>query len=227
VKTVTARRKRLVVGLVAAVALLAVAFAVWQGRDDAPQPGPLAGVDLTALGAQGSELVGLLRLGRDETFHARYRSTPPTTDEAGTQEVTIELWRKPPDQRQDVVVTAGSEVGRSSSFVRGKEAMSCVEEAPRRWTCRKVAAASDTGPDAFLARLVSEASGPASDPRDDTVAGTSVRCFNVPLPSGTAEVCATRSGVPARIRVGPAFLELVELSSTVPDRVFTLPAKVS
>lgn len=226
--TVTARRKQ-VVGLVAALALLAVVFVVLRSGDDEPQPGPLAGVDLTALGSQGSELVGLLRLGREATFHARYRSTPGEPTEDPGQDVAIELWRKPPNQRQDLVVTAGGEVGRTSAFVRDKKAVSCVEEGPSAWTCRDVPgnAGAETGPDAFLARLVTEASGPASDPRDDTIAGTAVRCFNVPLSSGTAEVCVTRSGVPARIRVGPAFLEMVELSATVSDRIFTPPAKVA
>ncbi len=200
---------------------LLVAVTVVAGREGhvGRRPPDAAPLDLTVLGAQGAELADLLAKGRLQTFHATYRAASPDQPEA-----TIELWRKPPNQRQDLVVSASGQVGRTASFVLRRASLSCVQEGPAPWTCQKVAAPPGAGPDAFLRLLVGEVSGPALDARDETIAGASARCFRFPLQAAIADVCATRSGVPARISHGSSSIELTELTMSVPDRVFTPPA---
>jgi hypothetical protein len=218
-------RKWLAAAVGAGVLGVLVVFLVLAiGADDRPRA--TTGVDLTALGPQGSELVRLLRQGELETFHARYRATSPPGDDGGGQEVSMEVWQKPPRQRQDLLVTAGDQQGRTSGYVLGDRSVSCTQSGGEPWTCRQVDTAAGGGPDAFLRLLATEVSGGALDARDDTIAGASVRCFHFPLPASTADVCVTRRGVLARVAAGESFIELVELGSTVPDRIFSPPARV-
>ena len=178
-------------------------------------------IDLSVLGPQGSELADLLAQGRTQTFHATYRAASP--DQPA---VAIEYWRKPPQQRQDLVVSASGQVGRTASFVLRSGSLSCVQEGSAPWRCERAptGSAGGSGPDAFLRLLVGEVSGPALDARDDNIAGSPVRCVRFPLQAATADVCATRNGVPARISDGSSSIELTELTASVPDGVFTPPA---
>lgn len=218
-------RRWLVAAVAAGVAGVVVVFLILvAGGDDRPRSS--TGIDLTALGPQGSELVRLLRQGELETFHARYRATSPPGEEGGDQEVSMELWQKPPRQRQDLLISAAGQQGRTSGFVLGDRSVSCTQNAGEPWSCREVDAAAVGGPDAFLRLLATEVSGGALDARDDTIAGSPVRCFHFPLPASTADVCVTRQGVLARVAAGESFIELVELGSTVPDRIFSPPARV-
>ena len=212
-----ATRVAAVLALVALVVVTAV-----QGRRGhvgvrAAGPPPL---DLSGLGAEGAELASLLARGQAQTFHAVYRATSPEQPDA-----SVEYWRKPPKQRQDRIISAGGETGRTASFTLPSGLLSCVQEAAGPWHCAKVdGAAGADGPDAFLRLLVGDVRGPALDVRDDTIAGAAVRCFRFPLPAATADVCATRSGVPARISDGSSLIELTSLTGVVGDAVFRPPA---
>lgn len=183
------------------------------------RPPEAAAFDLTVLGPEGGELATLLAKGATQTFHARYRAVSPDQPD-----LTIEYWRKPPRQRQDLVVSVSGQVGRTASFVLPGRTRSCVQEGPAPWKCEKVAGAPGGGPDAFLRLLVAQVGGPALDVRDDTVAGSAVRCFRFPVQAAIADVCATRTGVAARVSDGSSLIELTELTPSVPDRVFTPPA---
>ena len=215
-------------GAILALGLLVVATVLVGRRGHVGgRPPESAPIDLTVLGPQGAELADLLAKGRLQTFHARYRAASPDQPDQ-----TIELWRNPPNQRQDLVVSASGQVGRTASFLLRNRALTCVQEAPAPWKCQSappsasagVAGGVGPGPDAFLRLLVGEVSGPALDVRDETIAGSSARCFRFPLQAATADVCATRTGVPARISDGSSLIELTSLSAAVPDRVFTPPA---
>lgn len=176
-----------------------------------------------ALGPGGRELAALLERGKAAVFHARYKAV--TQDPAATgQELSMELWRRAPQERFDVTVSAQGRQAVSSVFRLSEATVACTREGEQAWTCRPVSAAGPSAPDALIARLAEETKGRTFTVRHDRINDTPVRCFTVALDAYPAEVCVTTSGVPARVSAGPSRIELVELDSSVAADVFSPPA---
>lgn len=170
--------------------------------------------------AAPNELVGLLDHGRNQTFHATYRAVSTEVGAQG-QSVTVELWQKPPRKRQDLVLTAQDRTGRTSAFHLPGRSVACQQVDQGAWTCANADGSAATGADALIAQIT--AAGVPSAGRDETINGVPVRCFDLAVAGGVAQVCVTRTGVPARISSGPSRFELAELGSEVPDSVFEPP----
>ncbi|MGI8685070.1 MAG: hypothetical protein ACR2MO_08300 [Acidimicrobiales bacterium] len=207
------------------MAAVAVVCGVTAGvllRSDSEPKKESAGTELVGLGPQGAEFGALLAKGKQAVFHARYSAVSDDPEAAG-QELSMELWRKAPRERFDVTISAGGTTARSSGFRLPKDSVACTSEADGPWTCQP-AEAGAAGPDALIAQVAAEMKGRTIVARDDRIGGSSVRCFTLPLDSYPGEVCVTRTGVPARVSAGPSRIELVELTTTVPDQVFSPPA---
>lgn len=232
-------RRRALAAVAAVLAIAGVAFVA--GRlltGDEPAPDDAAGstaataaataADLAALGPAGTELAALLRAGEHATYHARYRAQTGD-DAAGGQEVRsevrFEVWRLPPRQRQDTVLRAAGQAARTATFHLPSGVVSCTRTEPRPWECRRVQAPEPAGPAALIRQIAEQAAEQPADVRDATIAGEAVRCFAFALPAYGAEVCVTAAGVPARVRAGPATIELVELAVEFDADVFTPPAR--
>lgn len=175
-------------------------------------------------GAGGSELAGLIRQGREVTFHAVYRAAPPPGSSTN-QQLTLELWRKPPREREDLIQSGGGQEQRTSGFLNPPQSVICRQggsAAP--WTCTTT---SQAIPDAegLVKGLSEEVASQASAGRDDMVGTRPVRCFTVPAGGVTSDLCLTNEGITARVVSQGSRIELVDLSFDVPDEVFTLPAQ--
>lgn len=220
-------KARIAVGAVLLVALgagvgAAIVLAL-RGGEESPRKAGEGAESLARLGPEGAELVSLLEMGKKATFHARYEATS-TDPGAEGQELTIALWRKPPRERQDVVIALGGRVARSSGFLTPSGAVGCTQEGEEPWRCQPIQGLTARGPDEFINQIVKQVSGSQVAARGDTVAGMTVRCFVLTLTDAVGEVCLTAEGIPARIRAGPSRIELVEVGTDVQEGVFTPPA---
>lgn len=217
------RRRPLAVGGALLVAMVAVGFLMLGGDG---RSGRKSRSPVSPLKSDAGELASLIEKGTKVTFHARYRATS-SDPSAGGQELTMELWRHPPHQRHDVVVSASGKNARSALFVRPSQSVLCTREGEAAWTCRNVPDTQASGPEALL-RQITEQAGRVSSPRDHVIAGSAVRCFVFPLAASTGEVCVTGDGIPARISSEPSSIELVELTREEPSpQVFDPPARAA
>lgn len=168
----------------------------------------------------GVELTRLIEAGRSQTFHARYAATSTDPAAAGSQ-ITLDLWRKPPKEREELVQSSGGRVVRSAGFLLQPVSVLCRQtDVSAPWTCAKTA---QTQADDLLKGVTGEVASQAATVRDDMVASFRVRCFGVPG-AQASELCLTAQGITARLTTGTSKIELVDLSLDVPDDVFTPPA---
>lgn len=181
---------------------------------------------LGAVTPEGREMISLVEKGRKATFHARYRATPSGGQGAG-QELTLELWRKPPLEREDTLFVTQGARGHSAGFLRPDKATLCTRRNDEPWTCNPLPGVQRSGPEALVSQLSETVARSRVEVRDDTVAGFPVRCFTVAVSGSPAELCLTEEGVSARVSAGGTRIELVSLSEDVPDSVFEPPAPVT
>lgn len=185
---------------------------------DAP-PGELR---VAGVSAQGADLIALLKKGRAATFHARYHGGSSETE---GQDVAVEVWRKPPQIRQDTRVSAAGKTASTSTFVLADRTVACARADDAGWQCQPTPEHRPNEPDALIQGVTDEMARGPMEVRDEVIAGTAARCFTATDGEQMREVCATRQGVPARVSSGGARIELVELDAAVSDNVFKLPAR--
>ena len=212
----------LVIGVVVVAAgLVGLGYILASGPDTpsvaAPPPAPAA----AAPGASGQELRALLDKGRVETYHAKYQASSTDPAAAG-QDLTLELWQRGTDRRQDLVINADGKKAHSAGFLLPTGAIACTSQADAPWACKNVAGQS-TEP--MLDQLAGQFAGQAGTARDDTIIGHKVRCFTVPVSTTTGEICLTDRGVPARVLAGPSRFELTDLTTDITDDTFRPPAQ--
>ncbi len=170
--------------------------------------------------AAGVELTRLIDAGRSQTFHGRYQATSTDPAAAGSQ-VTLDLWRKPPREREELLQVSGGRSVRSAGFLLPPISVLCRQaDANAAWTCANT---PQTQADDLLKGVTGDVAGQAAAVRDDTVASRPVRCFGVPG-AQPSELCLTPQGITARLTTGSSKIELVDLSFDVPDDVFAPPA---
>lgn len=216
--------------MLAAIAGSAVTAAVLLFlTDDKPGPGASTGAS-TLTSSPGSsetrpptvagvELARLIEAGRTQTFHARYQASSTEAGATGPQ-VTLELWRKPPREREELVQSSGGRLVRSAGFLLPPISVLCRQPEGGAWTCANT---PQTQADDLLQGVTGEVASQADKARDDTVASQPVRCFGVPG-AQPSELCLTPQGITARLTSGASKIELLDLSLDVPDEVFTPPA---
>lgn len=178
--------------------------------------------DREATGA-GAELARLLEAGRKETFHARYQATSSEPGAVG-QQVILELWRKPPREREELSQTAGGQTVRTAGFLLPPQSVLCRQPAGAAWSCANSPQGVARDSEGLLRGVTSEVARAAANARDDVVAAAPVRCFMVPTGGQASELCLTLQGITARVSTGTSKVELVHLAFDVPDDVFVPPA---
>ena len=205
--------------------LTAVLFLIFRSGDG----GKAKSASPTASGASttkaptvaGAELAKLIAASRNQTFHARYQATS-TDPGAASQQITLDLWRKPPMEREDLVLTSGAQVVRSAGFLLPPKSVLCRQTDGVTWSCANT---PQTQADDLLKGVTGEVASQAAGVRDDVVGSKPVRCFTVPGQGAElSELCLTPQGITARLTTGSSKIELVDLSPDVPDNVFVPPA---
>jgi hypothetical protein len=181
------------------------------------------GKQSTALSREGAELVALLSKGKSQTFHAKYRGITTDPSVQG-QSLIVELWRKPPIEREDAEITVSNSTSRSAGFLLEDGVVVCSKTDVRPWSCRRVAGIPASGTETLVRTITDAVAKHQVKVRDSTVAGRKARCFTVTLEGGDGEICVSPDGIPLRISAGPSHFELIELSMTVPGDAFKLPA---
>lgn len=224
------RRRRwwplaVLLALVAGAAATALLIGRGEDRVDPPSPTTIAlpKPEGPALDAAGSELVQLLQAGRSRTFHATYRATGETVEAGG--ELTIEVWRRAGDQRQDTaLVMPDGSVVRTAGLVVGDRTIVCSQRPKQDWRCSETVT-SDVDPDGVFGDARDQLKGVKVQGRADTVAGRAVRCFDFAAADGPGTFCVTPEGVPVRVAVAGREFLLTALSGEVRDDVFNPPAR--
>jgi hypothetical protein len=217
-----ARLVALVIGIVVVAAgLVAAGYLLARSGGDNPPAAAPPPTSAAPDGSGGAELRVLLDKGRAEVYHARYQASSTDPSAAG-QELTLEMWQRGTDRRQDLLMSGGGKTAHSAGFLLPSGAVSCTSQADAPWTCKKVQGAEASQP--TLDKLAEQFSGKAGAGRDDTIATLKVRCFAVPAGPNTGEICLTDHGIPARVLAGPSRFELTTLTTDVPDNTFQPPA---
>lgn len=211
---------------VVALAVAAAGMVVWRNLGDRDErAGGTARLQGRSLGPGARELIALLEKGAHATYHARYTATP--SEGGGPHEMWLEIWRKPPREREDSVVVEGDRTTRSAAFFLPRDAALCTERGAGSWSCGALSPTERRGPRSLIdATIESIGIATVEESRSETIAGQRARCFAIPVQGQAGQMCVTHGGVLARLSAGGTRIELVELESDVSDRVFRLPARV-
>lgn len=214
------RRRLLVLGAVAVVAVVGVVLALVSDGDDGARRGRPSELldEPVRLQPERDEAVALIRRGSRATYHARYETTG---DPAGSMPRAVEIWRREGSSRTDMEYVVDGRVERSTSIRRPSGAggsVACRRTGDEPWSCERV--------DEPASDLFEEASADLASAgivaRDDEVRGRSARCFAIDAEE-QAELCFDENGVLLRLAVGEAALELVDLDRGVDPGVLAPP----
>jgi hypothetical protein len=235
-------RRTIVIAVIAAAVvasgLTAGAIAVFGGGGGSSHAAarPPSGATTTVaktLNGPAAELLALIATGNKGSWHARYSDTTvsstQTTDASGGAVTLVEIWRKPPSVRQDIVQTVGGTVlQHTESFVLPAGPVACAQQAGAGpWLCTPASSAQAAGPDAVLRQMAQQLTGVPVTARDDNLSGRPVRCFDATMSGRPVRLCLTRDGVPALAITATAELQLQTLDGNIAASVFTPPAPVA
>lgn len=213
-------RAAVIIGLVVVAIAVAITVTIRSGTSDHQAASPTS---TTAAPGPGAELARLLARSRTLVFDARYTAVDQSSASSSAQ-----VWRRPPLARLDTVSGSGDSARRNAQIITTSGAVNCSQVGTGPWSCapKPGLRIGDVGvvPPVVVAAL----SSARVTARDDTVAGLSVRCFTVSGQDGSAELCVTPDGIPARMVAGAAHLDLVSLSrDRAADSVFVAPGPVT
>jgi hypothetical protein len=224
------RRSRwiLPLGAVVLVAGGVVAYLILTDDDDEPSSSPPVTSELPdpfegASDPDAVELGELLDAGSAATYHARYLLAGGSTD-APAPDVELEVWRDGERLRQDTSTEVEGQAVQTASFVDDGRIVLCSRSGELDWSCAE-SAPSGTEQDGVIGSVLDQLAGSDLTPRDDEIDGRAVRCFAFTSADGDGDVCVTPEGVPARVHLGGAGIELSELDDDVPGDVFDPPAE--
>jgi hypothetical protein len=217
---------------VALVALVAVGVAIGldvglgssssSGASGSSPSGSAAG----KLTAQARQLRTLLAKGTRATYHAKYTLTSSDPTE-GTGSAAIEVWHRPPLERQDTVLSAPNTPSQNQMELRlARGLLTCTESAQAQWSCSKYTTALPSGPEAIVDQITSSLRSETVTGRAATVAGNAAECYDVATKKSALSLCVSRQGIPLEVTEGAFTLVITTLDHTAMRSVFTPPAPV-
>ena len=216
-----ARGRRHVAVRVAAIAVLmsVIGATVLTLRpDDGDDADDTEATAVEELEGAAKELVDLLSVDKQATFHAVYEVS--SAEFAGAA-VSFETWRRPPSVRSDITVTKPDGIVRTRQLVLEGGSMACQQADESPWQCARSPELNDPF-QSDIREQVAKADSVTAE--DRVIDGRDVRCFTLTRPDATAEFCATEEGVPVLVESGGTSLRLVTLGDEVGD-VFEPPAE--
>jgi hypothetical protein len=181
----------------------------------------------STLTGEARRLEQLLTSGSTTTYHATYQltSTDPSVANAA---VTIEVWRKPPLERQDsAVVGAGIPAQHQEALELTSGLVECTQAGTGPWSCTSVGNVVPQGPDAIVQQITSSLAGDQVTTRSDVVAGITAQCFDVAQGATKLSICLDAAGVPLEVTNGTTTLMLTALDHHLDSGTFTAPAPVT
>lgn len=179
-----------------------------------------------ALSAQAKQLRTLLAAGTRATYHATYTLTSSDPTE-GAGSAVIEVWHRPPLERQDTEFTAPNTPTQNQMELRlARGLLTCTQSAQGQWSCSKYTTALPTGPDAIVEQIPATLRSETVTGRATTVAGHAAECYDVATKKSALSLCLSRQGVPLEVFEGDITLTVTSLGRTVARSVFTPPAPV-
>jgi hypothetical protein len=170
--------------------------------------------------------VRLLAAGASVSYHARY-AISSTQTKAQKATVTLELWRRPPDVRQETVVKTASATTETAAFQGASGTVECSRQGMGPFACRQTSTGGVASPQDLAATAAKELVGATVTQHSETVAGRSATCFELVLSGATTEVCVDAQGIPVRISSGGSTMTMQAYDRTVPSGIFTPPAAAS
>ena len=220
----------LLVTVLVVAAVAAVIWAVFIRSDDKTQsllpqvpPGSVGTVPNPASATpdqEATELAALLEKGRKLTFHTTYKASG---DPATTGDLSIEVWRKNGNIRQDTHTTTGSGASDTAGFVIDGKSTTCSKVGNTPWAC-SIAPDQGTNPDGIFGSTVAQLAGQDVTVTDDTIAGRKARCFSFASTDGKGKVCVTPEGLPLELKINEIDLLVDQVSTSVDDTAFVPPA---
>jgi hypothetical protein len=216
------------------VAVLALGAAGWYSfiRDDDSVDGNLPDAAEGSVGtippvvsappdAESTSLQELLQQGRDLTFHATYTASGDPA--VIGSELTVEVWRKDGNIRQDTTQVGATTTSRSVGLVIGDETTTCskIEDAP--WSC-STASDPDATRDGVFGSVAAELNGVDVVETDEKKVGDrDARCFTFPAADGTGKLCLTPEGMPLSLSTSGLELTIASVDDNVDDAAFEPP----
>jgi hypothetical protein len=222
------RQKIALVVLMGGMGALAMAGAIGAVFDDPPvkratttttTAPPVTIPKAAAFGPAGQELDALTDAGRRVDYAATYSVEDPSLPEAVIEQ-TVEVWRKGPLFRSDIVERRGRGTTRLTYISGGPVLRKCTTGVDAVQTCETVSAVPGDLPAVFV-RSLQEAADKGKDveleARDDDVAGYVARCYEA---KGVGELCVAGDGVMLRLKLKGATIELTSIEDVVPATAF-------
>jgi hypothetical protein len=169
---------------------------------------------LTRFGNTGDDLERRVRAGRDATYHAVYSITDARLDPNVAE--SLEVWRKGPKVRTDVIDKSPTGEHRSRAIVSGANSTACntvngVEHC----------STSSTGPidlpEKFVSAIIAMKPQGKVTVRDINVAGVDGRCYAM---TGVGELCLRVDGALLSSEQGGTRTDVVSLENVVADDAF-------
>lgn len=218
-------------GVVASV-LVAVLGTGSHGK--AAPPGPAsAGATPSAttsstppLTGTAAAMVALLAKGSGLSYHARYAVSSPSVAQQGAT-VVLELWRRPPQVRQDTTVTAKGKTSETAAFQNASGVTQCTRQGTADFACKLTSSSGLSSPADLAAAAAKELTGADVTQKHDTVAGHAGTCFEIAAAGATTEICVDDEGIPLRISAAGTSMVLQVLDHSFASGVFTPPEAAS
>jgi hypothetical protein len=179
------------------------------------------------LSAEARQLQSLLVAGNKITYHVTYSLT--TTDpQAAGETAVVEVWRQPPQERQDTSLTvAGAPAQHAEALSLSTGLVNCSQVGTGPWSCANVGNALPTGPDAIVRQIQQSLRQDTVTEHSSSVANIAAQCFDLASARTKISVCVNQEGVPMLVdENGVGTLRLTELDHKVGQGVFTPPAPV-
>jgi hypothetical protein len=224
----------LISGLVGAVVALGLAALIWWAVSghSGPSQGSGAGTTTTtssagSLSGQALVLSKLLTSGNAVTYHATYTLTSTDPETQGGS-VGIEVWRQPPQERQDSSANVpGSPSQHTEALELSSGLVSCTQSGTGQWSCSSLGQATPTGPDAIIKQITGSLAGDQVSVHNATVSGMAARCFDLVSGSTKLSLCVNKQGIPVEVTDGVNTMVATEVDHHVASGTFKPPAPVS
>jgi hypothetical protein len=167
-------------------------------------------------------LTELLAKGRERTFHATYKASGDPATIGG--DLTIEMWRKGKQVRQDTTTVRADQTIRTAGFVLADgSTISCSKADTLPWACSPQ---PDPGTDEYgvFGSTADQLQGQDVQEEAGKVGDRDARCFTYATADGMGRLCVSEDGIPLSLSGNGQELTLTDLQDSVDDGVFQPPA---
>jgi hypothetical protein len=203
---------------------LTVAIVGSGGSSHHPSSAPTSTTSTTVpLSATASDMLHLLSLGAKTDYHATYQVSSGTSASQGAS-VTLELWRRPPQVRQDTVVKIKGSSSDTAAFQIASGLVECTQQDKKGWSCVQGSGQqSPSSPQQLATSAAEQLAGARVQESSATIAGRSAQCFSFTVSGDATEICIDGQGIPLKLSSGGSTMTMMSIDHSLPAGVFTPP----